>query len=154
MTTPETPRDTESIFERIFTSVNPETGSKPPAQLAWVVFENGTTFFTEPTEALPADASADTLVAAALGALGEVGPATAGGPAGDFNVSPMSAWFSDDTVHFITFGHRALANVVTGTYDSDLAAGLAGRARRDRDVSEKKITLVRGFDGSKAKGPA
>lgn len=150
MTTPAEPRSAESVFDHIFTTDNPQTGSKPPASMAWVVFEHGTAFFSEPTEALPPDASADALVEAARAALDELGPAVPGGPAGDFNVSRLDAWLPDEFVYFVTFGHGALATVVTAASDGDAAAGLEARSRRDADVREKKVALVRTFDGVKA----
>lgn len=149
MTTPTTPRSAESIFEHIFTTANPETASQPPEHLAWVMFENGTAFFTKPTEELTPETNADALVEAARKALDELGPVAAGGPGGDFNVSLLNSWFPDEFVYFVTFGHPALATIVIADADNELAAGLDGRGRRDSDVRGKKVTLVRTFDGTK-----
>jgi hypothetical protein len=154
MATNQEPRSAASVIEHVFTNPNPASGSRPPEHMAWVVFENGTVFFTAPGDALPLDTSLEALVRAAGAALDELGPVRAGGPAGDFSVSLLSSWFPGEFVYFVSFDHDAIATVVTRDSENELGAGLEGRARRDADVRERKVVLARGFDGAKARGAA
>ncbi|HEU4404117.1 MAG TPA: hypothetical protein VFS43_02315 [Polyangiaceae bacterium] len=152
MATPPEPRSAASVIEHLFTNPNPTSGSGPPEHMAWVVFENGTAFFTTPSDALPLGSSLDALERAAKAALDELGPVRAGGPAGDFNVSHLATWFPGEFVFFVSFDHNSIATVVTGDSDDRLSAGLEGRSRRDVDVREKKVVVARGFDGAKTPG--
>lgn len=137
------------ILERIFTTVNPVTGSTPPPVMAWVVFENGTAYFTAPTDALPADASSEALVAAALGAFDELGPAVAGTSSADFDPVRLDGWFPDEPVWFVAFDHPAIATLVV-TDAEPLVVGLLGRQCRQDDFAARTVACVRRFDGSLA----
>ena len=56
----------EIVIERLFTTENPETGTVPPPHMAWVVFANGTAFFTVPSDDAPLGADASALRETAL----------------------------------------------------------------------------------------
>jgi hypothetical protein len=135
------------ILESVFTSDNPVTGSKPPPAMAWVVFANGTCFYTAPSDALPATASRDEIEAAGKAALRELGPVQVGSPSADFNPARLDGWFPDDPVWFVTFDHEAIATIVVGEGD-DLTIGLRARSLREDDHDEQRVVLVRGFDGT------
>lgn len=46
----------------------------------------------------------------------------------------------------VGFAHESIVTIVT--MDSEpIAVGLSGRARRELDLAEQSIVLVRGFDG-------
>ena len=135
------------VIERVFTTTNPATGSQPPSDIAWVVFEHGTCFFSVPTDELPLDATPDALVAAARAALASLGPAIPGTPAADFTPSRLDGWFPDEPVWFVAYDHSAIATIVI-TDGSELEAGLRARALRDDDHDAPVPTLVRGFDGT------
>ncbi|HKE15360.1 MAG TPA: hypothetical protein VKB80_10865 [Kofleriaceae bacterium] len=142
-----TPAD---VIERIFTTRNPETGSAPPVQIAWAVFEHGTAYLSAPTDALGADATVEEVAEAARAALRELGPAHAGSASGDFRVNRLSGWYPDEPVWFIGFDSPALATVLIEELETDLAAGLAGRALRDRDHASMRLVAVRNFRGETA----
>ena len=135
------------ILERVFTSVNPTTGSQPPPEMAWVVFAHGTAFFTAPSAELPVDASFDALAEAARAALRELGPVQVGTSSADFNPARLDGWFPDDPVWFVGFDHPAIATIVEGD-GSELAMGMMARTLRQQDHDEQQIVLVRRFDGS------
>ncbi len=140
-------RSVGSVLEHVFTHENPTTGSQPPELMAWVVFENGTAFFSAPTDELGSDATQDELVAAARIAMAELGPVIAGTPAGDFNPVCLDAWFPGEYVYFVTYDHPAIATVVIAEKPDDLAAGLTGRARREADLSGLDAREIRDFQG-------
>lgn len=137
----------EEVIEHVFTSVNPETGSQPPPEMAWVVFAHGTVFFTAPTAELPARSSRVDLAAAARAALRELGPVQPGSPSADFNPVRLSAWYPDEPVWFVGFDHPSIATILTSEAD-DLAAGLEARQLRQLDHDEQTLTFIRGFDGA------
>lgn len=140
-------RTVAGVLEHLFTSVNPETGSRPPPHIAWVVFANGTAFFTAPTDELPLDAPREDLVTAACRALEELGPVVAGTPSGDFSPSLLDTWFPGEFVYFVTYDHPSIATIVFADEEAELAAGLEGRARRTADHEARRIELVRDFAG-------
>jgi hypothetical protein len=137
------------VVETVFTTANPETGSLPPPDMAWAVFEHGTVFFTTPGNALDASASLDDVAAAARAALGELGPVRVATPSADFTVSRLDGWYPDDPVWFIGFASDALATIVIEDFDSDLAAGMTGRAIRDSDHQAMRVVSVRNFRGER-----
>src|SRR5882672_9498468 len=100
------------ILERIFTSVNPATGSTPPST-AWVIYAHGTVFFSGTRETLPADASFGMIADAARSAFSELGPVQAGTPSADFNPIRMHSWFPDEPVWFVRFDHEDIFTAVT-----------------------------------------
>ena len=134
------------IFERVFTTENPSTGSVPPPHMAWVVFEHGTGFFTTPTDELPVDASFEAIADAARAALRELGPVHVGTSSADFSTARLAGWFPDDPVWFVTYDHPAIASAVVE--ESELAAGMFARSLRQEDHDGMNIVLVRRFDGS------
>lgn len=140
-------RSAASVLEHVFTHENPETGSLPPEHMAWVVFEHGTAFFSAPTDELPLDATPAEILAAARMAMAELGPVIAGSPAGDFNPVCLDAWFPGELIYFVTYDHPAIATVVVADEEDELAAGLAGRARREADLAGLTATEIRGFNG-------
>jgi hypothetical protein len=137
----------EQVIERVFTSVNPTTLSKPPPEIAWVVFAHGTAFFTVPTEALQAGVSLAAIADAGRAALTELGPVHVGSPSADFNPTRLTSWYPDEAVWFVGFDHPSIVTIVTidGT---PLVAGMEARRRRQLDHDEQTILLVRGFDGA------
>lgn len=142
------PRSVGSVLEHVFTHQNPSTGSLPPEQMAWVVFEHGTAFFSAPTDELATDADVDDLVAAARIAMAELGPVIAGTPAGDFNSECLSAWFPGEFVYFVSYDHPAIATVVVADEaQDDLSAGLVGRSRREADLEGLSAREIRDFHG-------
>lgn len=128
----------------------PSPSGSPPPPVCWVVFEYGTIFYAGLTGELAADASLDEIRGAAIDALVELGPVVAGGPAGDFSVARLDEWFPDEPVYFVTFDDPRVAAVVIDDVDSELAAGLLGRAAREDDLESQAVVEVRGFDGSRA----
>lgn len=140
------PRTPASVIEHLFTHANPTTGSRPPERVAWVVFEHGTVFVATPTDELPGDADDEALVAAAVGALEELGPAQPGTASADFNPAHLSDWFPGEFVYWIGFDHPLLATIVLATEANDLVAGLEGRARRDADLEGRNPVAIRRFD--------
>jgi hypothetical protein len=137
------------VIETVFTTANPESGSLPPPDIAWAVFEGGTVFFAAPRDGLDGSASLDDVEAAARAALGELGPVRVATPSADFTVSRLSGWYPDDPVWFIGFDSVTLATIVIEDFDSDLAAGMTGRAIRDRDHEAMHVVSVRNFRGER-----
>jgi hypothetical protein len=115
--------------------------------MAWAVFEHGTVFFTAPDDALVVSASLDDVETAAREALHALGPVRAGSASADFTASRLSGWYPHDPVWFIGFGTRTLATIVIDDFDSDLTAGLTGRAIRDEDLCTMRLVMVRNFHG-------
>ena len=134
------------VLERVYTTVNPVTGSEPPVA-AWAVFGNDTFFLTAPTDDLPGDAAHEAIREAGLKALRDLGPVVPGTPAGDFQCSRLDHFFPDETVWIVSFGPSEIGGVVVGP-ESDLEAGLLARANRDADCEEERVVLVRAFDGT------
>ena len=137
------------VIEKVFTTANPETGSLPPPDIAWAVFEHGTVFFGAPAEGLDVSASIDDVEAAARAALAELGPVRVASPSADFTVSRLSGWYPDDPVWFIGFDSATIAAIVVEDVDGDLTAGLTGRAIRDRDHQGMQVVSVRTFRGER-----
>lgn len=135
------------VIAHVFTSPNPATGSQPPPEMAWAVFAHGTVFFTAPSAELPATASLEAIAGAARAALRELGPVVPGSPAADFHPSRLDGWYPEEPVWFVGFDHANLATIVT-LGESELAAGLAARSRRQRDHDDPRLVLVRGFSGA------
>jgi hypothetical protein len=52
-------------------------------------------------------------------------------------------------VWFIGFASDALATIVIEDFDSDLAAGMTGRAIRDSDHQAMRVVSVRNFRGER-----
>ena len=100
----------------------------------WVVFENGTvvTFPETPEDPL----------SAAKQLMSEFGPVHAGCPAGDFNVVRLRG--NDGWI--VTSHHQQiLTHVPIEEFEdqaNELAIGLFGRANRDKDAREQKVTHV------------
>jgi hypothetical protein len=142
----------EDVATRVFTSQNPATGSQPPPEIAWVVFEHGTVFFSTPTDALPASASSAQIAEAGKAALRELGPVHVATPSADFNAVRLNSWFPDEPVWFVRFDHPNVATVVV-MESEPVVAGLEARRRRQRDHDEQVIVCVRGFDTAVARTP-
>ena len=134
------------ILEQVFTTPNPKTGSLPPEHTAWVVFARGTVFYSAPSDRLPVDVTFDVLAEAACSALKELGPAQAGTDTADFNPHRLDGWFPEEPVWLVSFSHENIATLVTMDAEP-IAVGLSGRARRELDLAEQSIVLVRRFDG-------
>lgn len=143
METPE--RTVASIVEHLFTHPNPTTGGGPPAHIAWVIFENGTVFMSYPTDELPLTADRDTLRAAALAALADLGPVQVGTPSADFSATHLRDWFPGEYVYWISYDHPSVATIVIAPEANDLAAGLHGRACRAADLEGQVIVQIRPF---------
>lgn len=137
-----------SVMEHMFTRPSP-TGGAPPPEVAWVIFDNGTVFYTGPTEALGAAATTAEIERAARDALAEIGPVIAGSPSADFNVVRLEQWFPDDPVYFVTFDDPRIAAVIIDEVEAEVTAGLLGRAARDADRDDPQVVEVRGFDGTR-----
>jgi hypothetical protein len=96
---------------------------------SWVVFMHGTCVV------LPTPSPEEDLAQRAVDILREYGPVHAGSPAGDFGVitlEPGPGW--------VVCGHHNDVLTYVGpdevTDDSELAVGLLGRGKRDRDGHE------------------
>jgi hypothetical protein len=137
------------VIEKVLTTANPETGSSPPPDMAWAVFEHGTVFFAAPGDQLDVSASLDDVETAARAALSELGPVRVASSSADFSASRLSGWYPDDPVWFIGFDSATLATIVIEDLDSDVAAGLTGRAIRDRDHEAMRLVSVRNFRGDR-----
>jgi hypothetical protein len=102
---------------------------------SWVVFKHGTCVV------LPAPGPADDLARQAVDVLREYGPVHAGSPAGDFGVitlEPGPGW--------VVYGHHNDVLTYVGPDEvadsTDLAVGLYGRGKRNRDGHELTIVHV------------
>jgi hypothetical protein len=137
----------EDVVAHIFTSDNPATGSKPPPQIAWAIFEHGTAFFSVPTDALPTTATTAAIADAARAALRELGPVHPGSPSADFNPTRLDGWYPDQPVWFVGFDHPSIATVMVADGTS-LVVGLLARRQRDLDHDAQNVVAVRGFGGS------
>lgn len=140
-------RTVAGVVEHLFTSVNPQTGSRPPERIAWAVFAGGTVFFATPSDDLPPHATPTEVAAAARRALRELGPVVAGSPAADFSTTLLDGWFPGESVYFITYDHPSIANVILDGDGGELAAGLIGRQIRAGDHASMTIDRVRDFSG-------
>jgi hypothetical protein len=137
------------VIEMVLTTANPVSGSSPPPEIAWAVFEHGTVFFTAPDDGLDVSASVGDVEAAARAALDELGPVRVATSSADFTVSRLDAWYPDDPVWFIGFDSATVATILIEDFDGDLAAGLAGRAIRDQDQQGMRLVSVRNFRGER-----
>ena len=142
----------EDVIARVFTTPNPETGSQPPPEIAWVVFAQGTVFFSEPTDALPASASAAEIGEAGKAALRDLGPVQVGTSSADFRTARLDGWFPDERVWFVGFDHPNIATIVVADMES-MTAGFEARSLRQRDHDEQTVVCVRGFDGTVTRTP-
>ncbi|MCP4129405.1 MAG: hypothetical protein GY754_00175 [bacterium] len=138
-----------SIIEYLYTNENPETGAAPPEHMAWVVFKNGTVYLSAPCDELPVDSSLETIALKAKEALNELGPVVPGAASADFNVSLLDGWFPEDSIYLVTYTHPNIASIIIGEEDEETVAGMEGRSRRDMDLENTEIIVVRGFDGTK-----
>lgn len=135
------------IVEYIYTSENPETGSKPPKHFAWAMFENGTIFLTFPNENTPQDATPTLLAEAALRELKALGYPIGGTPSADFNVGRLP-WFANAYIYIITYDSGHIFNVQEYEEETqDITVGILGRSLRGQDVESPKVVLVRDFTG-------
>ena len=135
------------VIAHLFTHQNPATGSMPPPQTAWVIYENGTAFFSRPTADLPTEASLDDITDRANQRMDALGPVRVGTSAADFSVTHLLDWFPRGDVYFVTFGTPDIATVVFVESDNDLLPGLLARRHREQDQAERRIIEVRGFGG-------
>jgi hypothetical protein len=134
------------VLERLYTTVNPVTGSRPPV-VAWAVFANDTFFLTAPADELPESSTHDAIREAAIEALRDLGPVVPGTPAGDFRCTRLDHFFPDEAVWVVLFDEDDVGGVIVGP-ESDVEAGLLARANRQADCEAERIVLVRAFDGS------
>lgn len=102
---------------------------------SWVVFAHGTCVV------LTAPGSADDLARQAEGILREYGPVVGGTTAGDFGtitLEPGPGW--------VVYGHHNDVLTYVGPDETadrtDLAVGLHGRAKRDRDGRELHVVHI------------
>lgn len=101
---------------------------------SWVLFEHGTCVILMEPE--------DDLAVQATGLLREFGPVHAGTPAGDFGTIDLDA-----APGWAVYGHHNdvltyVAPEEAGDEPSDLAVGLLGRSKRDRDGRELTVVHV------------
>lgn len=137
------------IIELVFTTENPETGSKPPENVAWAIFEHETVCLITPNDNISTTASQEELADFALKALNDLGVSQGGTPSGDFNVSRVP-WFSEEYVYMITYDSRYIFNVLVYKEEKeDIGVGLFGRAGRNLDAENPIIKLIRDFEGNK-----
>jgi len=110
-----------------------KTGLKPGAK-NWVLFSNGTYIFIN-------DALADKK-RKAVELMQACGPAHGGSPAGDFSVMSLKAggWLVGGHCEgMYTYVHPT---EIEGTEITDIAIGLYGRAKREKDGNELEIIYV------------
>jgi hypothetical protein len=105
------------------------------ARKSWVLFENGTcVILMEP---------GDDLAAQAVAFMKEWGTVHPGSPAGDFGVIELP-----DGLGWVVTGHYDDILILVGPDEvspgdvNDLAVGLLGRSKRDRDSAELRIVHV------------
>lgn len=101
---------------------------------SWVAFEHGTcVILIEPEHDLTAHATR---------LLAEWGPVQAGTPSGDFSVIPLA----NDPGFVVTCHHPDILAYVSpeevGDEPSEVAVGLLGREKRDRDAHELRVIHV------------
>ena len=138
----------QSIIELVFTTENPETGSKPPANIAYAIFENETICLITPNEKISLGANTEELSKFAKEALQDLGVAIGGTSSADFNVSRVP-WFSEEYVYMITYDSPRVFSVKTYKEETeDLVCGLAGRSSRSQDAEDLTIKLIRDFEGN------
>ena len=136
-----------TVLEHVFSHENPGTGSQPPEHMTWVVFANGTAFFSEPSDELPLEATPAEIVRAAEIALEELGPVIPGTPSADFNPVLLDEWFPGEFIFFVSYDHPSVATIVIAEDDDALSAGLEARARRNADIDARSIVEIRDFRG-------
>jgi len=146
MTTP-TPTTADAVLEHLFTNPNPSSGSAPPPHIAWVVFAQGTVFYSLPDDALPLESTREAFVTAALAALDALGPVVAGSPSADFHPGHLSTWFPEAAIYLVNYDNPAIATVFFGEGQSPLEVGLAARAQRQQDFEDREVVVVRDFHG-------
>ncbi|WP_291728063.1 hypothetical protein [Bernardetia sp.] len=133
----------EEILETVFTTENPETGSQPPEQIGWVIFENETVCLIGKSAGLSENPSAEEMADFAKKELLELGVPMVGSPSADFNVSRVP-WFKEQFVYMITYDSNFIFNVLTYEEEtSDISVGMEGRSVRGLDAETPKIKLVR-----------
>jgi len=102
---------------------------------SWVVFANGTCVV------LPEPDPADDLAQRAVEILREFGPVYAGSPAGDFGTITL-----DPGPGWVVYGHHndvlTYVDPAEAPDTSDLAVGLYGRGKRDRDGHDLEVVHV------------
>ncbi len=102
---------------------------------SWVLFRNGTcVIFTQPQRDLRANG---------IQLLTKWGPVHAGGPAGDFSVVNLTGhpgWIV--TCHHHDILTYVAPNEVAQKDKTDIAIGLLGRGKRDRDAVELDVIHV------------
>lgn len=141
-------RKPEDVVEHIYTTENPETGSQPPENVAWVMFGNGTFYLTGVSDELPLDTSHEQLAVVATQSLKEFGRAIGGTYTADFGANKLP-WFPDEFVYIVTYSHNHIFNICVHEEEaSELSVGFLGRAARGEDAEELQVKLVRHFDGS------
>lgn len=138
----------QNILELVFTTENPETGSKPPEKVAWAIFENETVCLITPQKNLSTQANTEELANFAKKAIEELGVAHGGTASGDFGSSRVS-WFPEKYVYMITYDSRYIFNVLVYEEETeDLTVGLSGRAIRSQDAENPIIKSIRDFEGN------
>lgn len=139
----------QDVMECVFTSENPETGSLPPEEAAWVIFENNTVFFMTPTSDEANGLTFEELGKKACKVLEDFGPAIAGTPLADFEVNGLDAWYPDEYVYMVTYTHSNIFSIyITEKEEDEYTIGLKNRTSREIDAEDLEIQLIRHFNGS------
>lgn len=136
----------EDIVENIFTTPNPETGSQPPENIAWVLFENDTIYLAIPSELTPLGSDFEQLAKVARQELKSLGVAAGGTSSADFSVNKVS-WYPNDYIFMVTYDHGHIFNIsIQENETNDVSIGVLSRSARSLDAEELKVKKVRDFN--------
>ncbi len=120
----------KSLLDNVKLAINPEYEN-------WVLFENGTYIIFDDLSEL------DDMEAQALASMQAYGPASGGGPAGDFgvvNLNTTEGWVVSGQAYGM-YTYVSADELPTNSPD-DITIGLYGRSKRDKDSKELKIIHI------------
>ena len=141
----------EEIMEIVFTTANPETGSLPPENIGWIIFEHETVCLIGKNAGLSENPSSEEMTDYAKKELLDLGVPMAGSPSADFSVSRVP-WFKEQYVYMVTYNSNSIFNVLVYQEEAnDIGIGMIGRGARSLDVENPNIKTVRDFDGNTKK---
>lgn len=137
----------EEVVKHVYTTENPETGSKPNPNLAWVIFENGTVFLTAENDEIDSKLTIDQIKEYAAYELYKAGEPVGGTSSADFTVDKLP-WYPKDNIYIVSYEYHGLFNIMILEEDSShLSIGLQARSQRAADFDKQLVRTVRHFNG-------
>ncbi|WP_299437767.1 hypothetical protein [uncultured Aquimarina sp.] len=120
----------KSLLDNVRLAINPKFQD-------WVLFKNGTYIIFDDISKV------NDIQNEAIKLMEEFGPVSAGGPAGDFNVTSLNqtkGWIvSSHGYGMYTYVHP---NELNTTSPDNIAIGIYGRTKRDKDGNNPKIIYI------------